>query len=343
VNDTATRHYTNPIRLLFLALGLGLLGYILQRTDLPALWSQVVQVGALGFGIILALYLCAFLADTLSWQLTFSSPVLDLRWFKRLFLVRTVGEALNNLTPLAGMGGEPVKAVLLKKYYTIDYRESAASLLLAKTTNLIALVVFLCGGFVLLINDSRLPASYQAVASVGLLALTAGTGLFFLVQRYQLSSLAGRRLSRLRIGRRLDDVLHHIRDFDERLVRFYTHHRSRFLLALLLALLNWSLGVLELYYAMKYLGVPVSLSDAWIIEAVAQLVRSGTFFIPASIGVQEGAFMLLCSALTGNTVVGLAAALLRRFREVLWILAGLALGWRYSLRPVIAEATAAND
>ena len=52
----------------------------------------------------------------------------------------------------------------------------------------------------------------------------------------------------------------------------------------------------------------MSFVDAWIIEAVAQLVRTGTFFIPASIGAQEGAFMLVCAAMTGSPALGVAVA-----------------------------------
>ena len=87
---------------------------------------------------------------------------------------------------------------------------------------------------------------------------------------------------------------------------------------------------------MKFLGHPISLIDAWIMEAVAQLIRAGTFFIPASIGVQEGAFLAIGSAITGSPSAGFAAAIVRRVREVIWI------GWGilvfYLLKPEISQS-----
>jgi len=91
---------------------------------------------------------------------------------------------------------------------------------------------------------------------------------------------------------------------------------------------------------MYFLGHPVSFVDAWIIEAVAQLVRTGTFFIPASIGAQEGAFMLVCAAMTGSPVLGVAVAVVRRIREIVWIVWGMGLGLMYTLKPAAGHMAA---
>lgn len=314
------------LRVGFLAIGLLLLAVVLYNTDLGELGRQVVQVGWLGLLVVLVVYFFAFLADSLSWQLTLPSMPMSAKWIRRVFVVRAIGEAFNNITPFAGMGGEPVKAVLLKKYYAVDYREAAASILLARTTNLLALLPFLAIGFWLLLGDSRISTAVELIASAGLAALVVGVVLFYLVQRLRISSLTGTRLSRWRIGARLESVLHHIRDFDERLASFYTRDRPRFAAALALAGVNWVLGALELYVVMWFLNYPISFWDAWIIETIAQLVRAGTFFIPLSIGAQEGAFMIIVAGLTGSPVAGLALALIRRVRELAWIVLGLGLG-----------------
>ena len=62
------------------------------------------------------------------------------------------------------------------------------------------------------------------------------------------------------------------------------------------------------------------------------MVRTGAFFIPAAIGVQEGAFLLVCGAVTGSPPVGLAVSVVRRIREIIWIIWGFALGALYSLK-----------
>ena len=320
------------LKLLFLFVGLALLGWVLQETDLGELWRRVVQIGWSGMSIVIALYALNFLTDVVGWQLAFQSVPLDLRWAWRLYLVKTVGEAFNNVTPTASVGGEPLKALLLKTHYEVGYRESSATIVIAKTTILLGLMLFLLVGFLLLLASDRVPSSYRTVAGAGLIALTFITTNFFLWQRLRLTSVAGSRFAFGRFGERIDRWLEVINDIDDQFLHFYADHRTHFAGALLLAILNWVLGVVEVYLVMGFLGFPISFAEAWIIESMAQLVRAGAFFIPAAIGAQEGAFLLVCGAITGSPTLGMALALVRRARELLWIFGGLCLWWMYSLR-----------
>ena len=104
-------------------------------------------------------------------------------------------------------------------------------------------------------------------------------------------------------------MLHHLHAVEDRLVHFYTARRGRLIGALASSMLNWFLGVVEVYVVMQLLGHPVSFADACIIEAVTQLVRAATFVIPASIGAQEGAFLVIGTAITGQPSLALAMAL----------------------------------
>lgn len=322
-------------RLLYLVIGLALLGYVVASAELAQVWKQTLAFGFAGMAVIIALYAVEFLADVAGWQITFDSLTLRSSWLRRLYVVRMVGEAFNVVTPVASMGGEPVKVVLLKKFYGVPYADAWASVLLAKTLNLISLVFFLAGGLALILLDLRFSSAERLVAASGLLVFCCVVFAFFLVQRMRLSSRLSARISRWRLGERIGDYLHHIEAFDARLVDFYSRRKRRFAAALILALCAWFIGALSIYYTMLFLGTPVSFTDAWIIEAFAQLIRAGTFFIPASIGAQEGAFVLVCATLTGSASSGLAAALVRRFREILWIGGGLVLGWWFSMRPAL--------
>ncbi len=319
----------NYFRLTYLFLGLALLVWVVTQADLMEVWAHSRKLGW-GLGVVLAIYFTAFLIDSLSWQLTFLTLGFGGSWGVQLWKVRMVGEAVNGATPFAALGGEPVKAMLLNRHYGMAYGVTVASLVLARTTNLLALMVFLAVGFGLMMDSALLPAGYTASAGIGLAALGIGVVLFFLVQRFRVSSMTGRWLARGRFGAWLDRALGHIHELEDRLINFYGGHRLRFAAAFALALLNWMIGTAELYATLWFLGRPVTIAEAWIIEAGAQLVRAATFFIPASIGAQEGAFLLLCGAITGEGALGLAVALIRRLREIVWIAWGFALGWRYS-------------
>ena len=319
-------------KVFYLFLGLLLLAFVIIETDMSEVAGQISKVG-FGFLVILGIYFVAFSIDTFTWQLTIRSIPLNGLWAYRTWVLRMVGEAFNNVIPAASLGGEPVKAWMLKKHYGVGYREGAASLILARTINLIALALFLTGGFFLMLRGDALPKVYEWVAGAGLLGLGLGVALFFVIQRFGITSLTGTWISRWRIGKRLEDVLHHIRDMDDRLVYFYSDASGRFAGSVVLAFVNWVLGAVEIYYTLVFLGHPITWAEAWIIEAMAQLVRTGTFFIPASIGAQEGAFLLVCGAITGSPSLGVAVSVVRRIREIIWILWGFALGSLLSLRP----------
>ncbi|MEK9679306.1 MAG: flippase-like domain-containing protein [Rhodospirillaceae bacterium] len=328
------------LKLIFLLLGLALLWVVVADSDLAVAADYARQVGW-GFALVLALYFAAFLVDTFTWQLTLPALPISPKWIVRFFNLRMAGEAFNNITPAASMGGEPVKAVLLKKYYGVSYQDGVASLILARTINVVALIAFLAIGFVLILQAPFLTQEYKLVSGVGLAAFATGIVLFFLVQRFRVTSHVGKLFGRDSVAGWITKTLTAISDVEDRLVHFYQQQKTRLLAALALAFANWVLGAAEVYYVMAFLGNPISWTDAWIIESIAQLVRAGTFFIPASIGAQEGAFILVGASITGSPAMGLAVAIVRRLREIIWIAWGLVIF--YVMKPDIDPASGTGE
>ena len=168
------------------------------------------------------------------------------------------------------------------------------------------------------------------MSHVGLCVLITGTIILFCVQRFGFSSRLGVWLASFSNSNKPKVFLKQVEEIDSRFKRFYSSHRTRVLVAIILAFLNWTLGVAEVYFAMNFVGYPIEWSDAWIIEAAAQMVRAAVFFIPAGIGAQEGVFLFLSAAMTGNPSLGLAIAVIRRVREITWIAIGVAIAFLFS-------------
>jgi glycosyltransferase 2 family protein len=61
-------------------------------------------------------------------------------------VIRQIEEAYNTITPLGTLGGEPIKAHLLKELCNISIKQSLASLIISKTTFLTALIIFCFSG-----------------------------------------------------------------------------------------------------------------------------------------------------------------------------------------------------
>lgn len=314
-------------RFAFLAAGIGLLFWLLRSVDLEQTWSQLLVFGLPGMAAVLALSVIEFGFDARAWQLCLPAARLNRRWLARLFAVRMAGEALNIATPFGGMGGEPFKAYLLNRRYGIPYPDAAASLVLAKTLTVFALLAFLLVGFFWMTGDARIEPVYKTSAWVGLGLLTLGISGFFVVQRYRLFSRSTAALGGFKPLRLLNRLVHHLEAFDHQLVDFYTRQRARSVSAVTFAFANWVVGAAMTYVTLDFLGYPVTFWEAWMIEAVAQAVRAATFYIPGSVGAQEGAFIILLQGLAGDGALGLAAALVRRARELAWFTAGLGVAY----------------
>ena len=309
-------------KIVFFIFGLSILGWVIQNINIGETFNLINQIG-LGFFLIIGVYFIAFLFDTVTWQITVLSAPLTAKWTYRFFQLRLSGEAFNNMLPAASIGGEPIKAILLKNLYGFNYREAIASLILARTINTVSLIIFLIIGFSLMLSSNILEGEYNLISSVGLAILSVCILLIFLIQRFKITSHISRLLTTNKLFHWLNNAIDHIKEVEDRLITFYKNHYQRTGYAFILAFSNWVLGAAEIFITMHFLGYPVSLVNAWIIESIAQLVRTATFFIPASIGAQEGAFLIIGSAVTGSPTIGFTMAIVRRAREIIWITWGL--------------------
>jgi uncharacterized membrane protein YbhN (UPF0104 family) len=114
-----------------------------------------------------------------------------------------------------------------------------------------------------------------------------------------------------------------LRSLDRTILSFYTGHRSTFYASTGLYLLGWLAEAVEVFVIISYLGGPANLLSAIAIGALSVLIKGGTFFIPGSLGTQDAGNLLLLKAFGYSDLTGMSFALLRRFRELVWIGIGL--------------------
>lgn len=214
-------------------LGVALLGLVLRETDLDQVWRCLLVLGGRGAAIMTLVYLVTFAFEVISWQLTLPSVPFTPRWVYRLWKALMFGSALEQVTPFAGLGGESVKAFVLKRHHGIPYTEGAASLVLARMTDVISLVLFIALGLALVQLDDRLSLpSSGAIAGLALLALN--TSAFFALQRLRAFSGVRGRLDRRFAGRLpggLNAAFQAIYRVENQLVEFYGARRFQFFLS----------------------------------------------------------------------------------------------------------------
>jgi uncharacterized protein (TIRG00374 family) len=316
------------VKLATILLGAGLLGLVLASIDIAQVLALLGRIGW-GFPLVLAAAALVFSADVASWLAVLPGLPFGLRQGLWLWKVRLVGEMLNLITPLGGLGGEPAKGFILVKHRGLDARETIASLLVARTSLLLSFLPFLGLGYILMANEPALGGGFVGAVGVGSLLFAGGILGFFLVQRLRVASALAAFFHRYRYTAALERVLSEVRAVEDEIQRLYVFAPLRFGGALALAFLGWLLGALELFVISSLLGYPLTAAQILVIEAVVQLVRQATGLIPGSLGATEGALLLLYGAFAGEPTVGVAVGLVRRARELIWIAAGLAIGYGY--------------
>ena len=114
-----------------------------------------------------------------------------------------------------------------------------------------------------------------------------------------------------------------LQELDGTIRGFYSQHRQTFYAALAVFFLAWMMETLEVYAILYFLGMRIDVWVALSIAALTVLIKGGTFFIPGSLGAQEGGYTLLLMTFGYSEVTGITFALIRRMREILWIVFGL--------------------
>ena len=303
-------------RFVLLAIGTTLCIGLVWRTGVGPVLSTF---GTLSWRLPLLLCFpaCLMIAcDTLGWRFSFRRDRVP---FRTLFSARLAGEALNITTPTASVGGEAVKAWLVRSH--VPLTESLPSVVIAKTTITIGQTLFLLLGIAvawpILPAGSRLLRSMQSL----LVLECVGTAGFVAVQVLGATGGIGRLLQRLGLLGR-EDREPVLRQIDRAFVHFYRQEPRRLGLSIGWHLAGWVLGALEAYCILQVLGFPVSLGLATMIDAFGAGVGFAAFFIPARLGAQEAGDVAVFTALGFGAPAGLAFSLVRRLREVLWAAVG---------------------
>jgi len=301
-------------KLLLLIAGMAVGAYLfLQHAGTIA--ESLRQVGW-GFLPFMGASFAIYALDTWGWRLCFvdGQPPIG---FARLFGVRMGGEAVNKITPLASMGGEPLKAFLITRDGA-TLSEGMASVAISKNVMTLAQIAFIylavALGLRVIPGKDGLLWGLTIFPSLVLLGCVVAAVLDFRFRRSK--SVSGERAVPADWRGSLINLWSKVADF------YYTHPRE-FLNAFLLFLLGWGAGALELYTAGLALRFQLSWWDAVALEGLIMSVNMATFFIPANAGSQEGGFALLAPLFGIATPHGVALAVLRRCRDVIWVAYGL--------------------
>ncbi len=304
-----------------LGLFLGLAGLFLA-TGIIA-WSGYEQVVAAlhvaGWGIVWTslFHLVAMMACVLGWQVLLPGRI---KAGKIFFLyVLWIRAAINNLMPVARIGGEIISVRVMMKH-GVRKSPAIASTVVEITLSILAQFLFVLIGiglFVLRVADENIAMQLLwglllSVPMIGGLAFVQRVGffglfdkLFTLLFRDKWKKFAGS-------AARLDHAVHTM-----------YRRRGKALYCFVMQFLSWALVGGETWLALYFLGHPLSLWECLMIEALIQAASSAAFIVPGALGVQEAAFVLFGGMLGLPPEMAAALAVVRRCRDLLLYVPGL--------------------
>lgn len=308
-------------RAAMLLVAAGLFAWFVYHAGPRDIVTLVSNLGAAALLVALP-YILVYVLDTAGWHYAFPAGAGRRLRFAAEFRIRMAGEAVNNIVPAAMLGGEPVKVYLASKR-GVPMLTAAQSVVVAKTTMTLAQVLVIALGA--LAATRTLPEgspTYRAMAITTAVAAGVVIALFWLQSRGMFGGLL-ELLRRLHIHvSALESREAHLRELDQTIVAFYRHDRARFFWSTFFHLAGWIAGLLEVMLVAHLVGVPIHWTQALAVEAFAGVAKGLGAFAPGSIGVQESGIIIVVRMLGLPDVLGVAYAVLRRGRELLYVVIG---------------------
>lgn len=312
-------------RLALLAGGVAAFVLLFWSVGWPAVASNLARIGG-WFAVLVLLYTLAQAAFALGWLAVFE-PGPRRPSFAKLFAVYLAGDAFNYLAP-GGVAGEPVKAKMLPGVPGTG--AAVASLTIHKHADLASQWVFVAAGVAVALWRFPLPLAAKLAALAGV----AGLGGLLVLMSWALNrgtySPVLRGLARWKfLAERLDRFHSPAKDLDDRIRGFYRRHPGRYAASAAWCFLGWCGGLVETRIALRFLSPGSGWDAAFAIEALAMTLNNIFLFIPGRIGSAEGIRVGVFLLLGLGAGPGAAYSLVRRGRELVWTIPGLAVFFRW--------------
>ena len=306
--------------------GLALVGLLIARSGADEVAHAMLTLGW-RLAPITLFHLLPLWLSALSWrELMSTSCRLDVAsagW------IRWIRESINNLLPVASIGGD-VAGVRLTYLRGVGGAEAAASVVVDTTVGMVTQLLFVSAGVALLMIRSTGGDALLAgrIALIGLVGFAVVMTIFVWLQHRNMLFISTALVRRLLPEDWRSVVSNGASAIDEQVVA--TYRRGPALLrASALRSAAWVTGAGEIWLVTYFLGRSLSVTDALILESLGNGIYAAAFLVPGALGVLEGGFVVFGALFGLPADISLAISLSKRVRELLLGLPGL-LAWQWT-------------
>ena len=292
----------------FLAGGVALFAWLIARQGIGGV-LEALEIAGWGVAVVALWHFVPLALDAAAWRRLIArehrpplAAAVRMRW---------IGESVNGLLPAAQVVGELVR-VRLSMLYGIPGAVAGATMTVDMTIGVFSQVIFTLLGLMVLY---ALGVGGVAALAVGPLVLAAFLIVFLALQNAGMFGRAAKLISRSAFGNGWIKIIAGADAVDAELKGIYGRRRA-LVESLGWRILSWFTGTGEIWLGLHFLGHPVSIMEALMMESLTQAVRSAAFIVPGGLGIQEGGFILIGNALGISPELSLALSLIKRVREL---------------------------
>ncbi len=286
------------------ALGLGILVILISRMPFGDVMRSIEAIGP-----SLILVFCSgplfHVATASSLWVLFERKV---SW-AYLWLVQFIVDSYNQILPLAGLGGEPLKIHWLQQRTSMN--QASHAVVIDRLLHVIPGPLF--AAIVLPILVARTPMD-SAIATSYLITAAIMAAIVVVTLWATFSPLPGR-VTDYVVGRLFPSLVGASQQ---------PMPRGRLFVALLCKSFGQVVLVAESWLILRLLGFDATVTQVLAVSATVTTAAVVFFFVPQQLGVNEASLAATFSLLGLPPHLGLALGLLRRARQTFWPLCGLA-------------------
>jgi uncharacterized membrane protein YbhN (UPF0104 family) len=318
------------IQVVFFAIGLGFFAWLVAHIGVRTIVSEVARTGWVFLPIVLV-YGVVYATNTVAWMVI--AHARGRLSFGRAYAISVSSFAINYITPLVNLGGEPFKAAAATPY--LGASTAAASVVAFRIVHSLGQFIFwlmtLPIAYVLLPHTPTI-LTMLVVAAGGLVI-----GAFLLVMLLRaravepvLGTIADRSTRIPLIGRAARGIARRraaLAEVDAGLAQLANERRGALAVALAAEVAGRFIAMYEYLLVAHAVGANINYPAAVLIGGFSQLVLNLFFFVPFEMGSREGGLYLIFQLLGFSPALGVYAAIVTRLRELAWIAIGLGLIW----------------
>jgi hypothetical protein len=234
---------------------------------------------------------------------------------------------MGNLTPLGIVASEPTKAALVRD--RVPLITAVSALAVQNLFYSLSVALFILSGIVVLLLSFPLTHGLRLMGliSLGVVSVILLTGFIIFKLRWKFLSAGFERLRRHRLGQKFlkEKQRESTSAVEDTVYNFYSRHRLRCGLIMLLEASFHLAGVLEVYTTLYFISdVPPTFLAAYVLESVNRIINVVFKFVPLRAGVDEAGSSWVTKVLKFGVTTGTTLAIIRKARVICWTALGVA-------------------